>query len=490
MSSTGPGPGDRLRLAAGLFAAGTVLVYLGRPRAGVGHEFQVALGAGAIVATLMAGFIVALTPRVRAPRHLFFLAIIYEWLACAVIAGIEHWPIWPPTQLVRGISWVCLVLVIFPWIVPARPRVTLGVSLVGASLGPGALYLFQLKGNPLPDLQAQAALLLPPYLCVGVAYLLSRRLSQIRARRGQPVRMGPYELIEKLGQGGMGDVWRASHERLARPAAVKLVRPAKVSKYTGEPAEVVFRRFEREARATAALTSAHTVSVYDYGYTPDGAFYYAMELLRGVDLETLVQGFGPQEPGRVVALLLQICDSLQEAHEAGLIHRDIKPANIYVCRLGTTEDFVKVLDFGLVASGEDAEVHLTRLTQAGLACGTPAYMAPEMATQSEIDARVDIYGLGCVAYYLLTGHLVFEAKSPMKMLKDHVQTQPQPPSLRLGRALPEALEAVVLSCLEKHPDRRPESARALAEQLRSMSELLPWTAEDAQAWWRAHPLPS
>lgn len=488
MSTAGPGVGDRLRLAAGLFAAGTVLVYLGRPRVGAA-EVQVALGVGAIFATLTAGMILAITPKIRAPRQLFWLAIGYEWVACAVIAGIEFWPSWPATQLVRGISWVCLVLVIFPWIVPARPRTTLLVSLVGASFGPLALYLAPLKGNSLPDLPSQAALLLPPLLCVGMAYLLARRLSQIQSRRGGPVRMGPYELIERLGQGGMGEVWRASHERLVRPAAVKLVRPAMVSKYTGEPAAVAFRRFEREARATAALTSAHTIGVYDFGYTPDGAFYYAMELLKGVDLETLVQRYGPQDPRRVSALLLQVCDSLQEAHEAGLIHRDIKPANIYVCRLGTIDDFVKVLDFGLVASGEDAEVRLTRLTQEGLASGTPAYMAPETATQGDIDARVDIYGLGCVAYYLLTGQLVFESKSPMRMLKDHVETQPQPPSLRLGRELPAGLEALVLSCLEKHPDRRPNSARELAEQLRALKMVVPWTSEDAGAWWREHGQP-
>lgn len=477
------GPADRLRLAAVLFAVAFVLAYVARPRVGAPPGLEVALAAGAVSAALVSAMILALTTKQRDPRGLFEVAAGFEVAACLIIGLAEHWPPWPLEPVVRGVSWSCLVLVTFPWIAPARPRASLVVSLIAATASPVAMFLSMLKGNALPPVQAQAALLLPPYLCAGVAYLLARRLHGMR--RGVAVRMGPYELIERLGEGGMGEVWRASHERLAKPAAVKLVRPQVVSKQVGEEPHVVFRRFEREARATAALTSAHTVSVFDYGYTPDGAFYYAMELLRGVDLETLVTRYGPQPPERVAALLLQVCDSLQEAHEAGLIHRDIKPANIYVCRLGTTHDFVKVLDFGLVISGDDAETRLTRLTQDGLASGTPAYMAPEMATRGQLDARADLYGLGCVAYFLLTGRLVFESKSPMKMLKDHVQTQPVPPSQRLGRALPEGLESAVLACLEKHPDRRPSSAGQLAALIRAVPFENPWTPERAAAWWKA-----
>jgi len=478
------GPVDRLRLAAVLFAVAFILSYLARPRVGAPPGLQVALAAGAVSATLVSVSVLLLTPRLRDPRRLFELAAGFEIAACLIIGLAEHWPPWPPEPVVRGVSWSCLVLVTFPWIAPARPRATLIVSLLSAAASPAALYLSVFKGNPLPPAQAQAALLLPPLLCAGVAYLLARRLS--RMGRGRSVRMGAYELLEQLGHGGMGEVWRATHERLARPAAVKLVRPQVVSKQVGEEPHVVFRRFEREAKATAALTSAHTVKVFDYGYTPDGAFYYAMELLQGVDVEALVQDHGPQCPERVTDLLLQVCDSLQEAHDVGLIHRDIKPANIYICRLGTTYDFVKVLDFGLVISGQDAQTRLTRLTQEGLASGTPAYMAPEMATRGELDARADIYGLGCVAYFLLTGRLVFESKSAMKMLKDHVQTQPVPPSQRLGTPLPPGLESAVLACLEKHPDHRPGSAGELAERLRAIDFEQPWTAQRATAWWASH----
>ena len=326
-------------------------------------------------------------------------------------------------------------------------------------------------------------MLLPPYLCAAGAYLLARRLWRLGRKKGEPERMGAFDLVELLGKGGMGEVWRATHHRLARPAAVKLVRPQVVSREVGEDPHVVFRRFEREARATAALTSAHTVSVFDYGYTPDGAFYYAMELLDGIDLETLVERHGPQPPERVAALLVQVCDSLEEAHEAGLVHRDIKPANIYVCTLGKTPDFVKVLDFGLVMSAEDAKTRLTRLTHEGLATGTPAYMAPEMATRGQIDARADLYSLGCVAYFLLTGQLVFDSKSPMKMLKDHVKSQPVAPSERVGRPVSEPLEGVVLACLEKHPDHRPQTASELAERLLAIDFAEPWTAARARAWW-------
>jgi serine/threonine-protein kinase len=299
-------------------------------------------------------------------------------------------------------------------------------------------------------------------------------------------RIGNYELIQELGRGGMGEVWQAKHSLLKRPAAVKFVRPGMV-KETIEDTHTIFRRFDREAQTTAALSSPHTVSLFDYGLTEDGSFYYVMELLDGLDLETLVSRFGPLPAERVIHILVQACSSLAEAHQRDLIHRDVKPANIYVCRLGIEHDFVKVLDFGLVITGAGAEKQLTRLTSDGLTSGTPAYMAPEIATGSAVaDGRADIYGLGCVAYFLLTGRMVFESTSQMRVLADHVQTQPLPPSQRTEMPIPEDLEAIVLACLEKNPERRPQTAEELASRLSSCSLASAWTSERAERWWQTN----
>ncbi len=292
--------------------------------------------------------------------------------------------------------------------------------------------------------------------------------------------MGSYRLEELLGRGGMGEVWKASHRLLARPAAVKLIRID-----PGADSRELLRRFEREARATAALRSPHTVDVYDYGTTEDGTFYYVMELLEGYDLETLVNRFGRLPPGRAVYLLEQACHSLAEAHEGGLIHRDVKPANIYVCRYGIDADFVKLLDFGLVKNPvADAR---GSVTMTGVIAGTPGYMSPEMGLGSpDVDWRTDIYALGCVAYWLVTGRRVFEEGPPMQVLMDHVQKTPVPPSQRVEGGLPAELDRVILACLEKDPNNRPQTARELAERLRAVSLDERWTEETARRWWLSH----
>ncbi len=209
-----------------------------------------------------------------------------------------------------------------------------------------------------------------------------------------------------------------------------------------------------------------------------------MELLDGFDLESLVSRFGPVSPSRAIDFLKQACDSLADAHHHGLIHRDIKPSNIYVCRLGIQYDFVKVLDFGLVKMDRDTSGQETQLTREGLTTGTPAYLSPEVALgQGEVDARTDIYSLGCVAYWLVTGQLVFEGKTPMQVVLDHIQTAPIPPSQRTELEIPSALEQIILSCLEKKPEKRPQTALELAERLAACEIREPWTGEDAQHWW-------
>jgi serine/threonine-protein kinase len=273
---------------------------------------------------------------------------------------------------------------------------------------------------------------------------------------------------------------------LARPVAVKLIRPELLGVKAPAEAAALVARFQREAEATAALHSPHTVALHDFGVTPEGTFYYVMELLEGLDLETLVQRFGPVPPERALHLLVQACESLAEAHAAGLIHRDVKAANIVACHWGLTWDFVKVLDFGLVkATGTSSESE--HLTSEGVITGTPAYMAPEAALGGrDIDVRVDLYGLGCVAYWLLTGQRVFVGRTPVEVLLHHVKTPPVPPSERAGREIPSELEALVLSCLAKEPEDRPESAEWLAARLAACETAEKWTAERARRWWETH----
>ena len=299
--------------------------------------------------------------------------------------------------------------------------------------------------------------------------------------------MGSYRLVEKLGQGGMGEVWRAEHRMLARGAAIKLIRPAAIGAGDGSRAHERVKRFEREAQATATLRSPHTIEVYDFGLAADGTFYYVMELLDGFSLQTLVERFGPLPPERVVSLLRHACHSLAEAHAAGLVHRDVKPANMFVCRLGLDVDVLTVLDFGLVKLQHPLERGAEALTVEGAFTGTPGFMPPEVALGEEpIDGRADLYALGCVAYWLLTGKRVFESGNAMEMVIDHVRTAPVPPSQRAGQPIPEALESLIMRCLAKHPAQRPTDAAELSRELAALGLAEHWTEEKAREWWSAH----
>jgi eukaryotic-like serine/threonine-protein kinase len=312
-----------------------------------------------------------------------------------------------------------------------------------------------------------------------VVYGLGREVAAARE-------LGSYQLVEKLGQGGMGEVWRGRHRMLARPAAIKLIRPSVKGDARPGMSSDALRRFEREAQATARLRSPHTVELFDFGVVEDGAFYYAMELLDGLDADTLVRRFGPVPAERVVYLLRQVCHSLSEAESCGLVHRDIKPANIFLCRYGEDYDFVKVLDFGLVkAMGGIAEIEGPALTRENVLQGTPAFMAPEQALgESDVDSRADIYATGCVAYWLLTGEFVFTAETTMGLVMQHVQTQPTPPSARTQLRIPAALDQLVLSCLAKDPAERPQTARELSRRLTEVCEVgAAWTEDRAREWW-------
>jgi len=288
----------------------------------------------------------------------------------------------------------------------------------------------------------------------------------------------------------MGEVWLAKHRLLARPAAVKFVRLDRVlaNPASSESARALLNRFEREAQATAALHCQNTIDLYDFGVTEDGTFYYAMEFLEGLDADTFVKRYGPVPLNRAVFWLLQLCESLEDAHCTGLVHRDIKPGNLFICRYGRRHDFVKVLDFGLVKAQSDFGQADDRLTQTGTITGTPAYLAPEVALgQTEIDARADIYSLGCTAYWLLTGKPVFEGATGMEVILQHVNAPPLRPTERNSETpiMPE-IEEIILACLEKEPKRRPQSASAVADRLRRLPLADPWTFEKAEAWWKEH----
>src|SRR3954469_16590881 len=325
-------------------------------------------------------------------------------------------------------------------------------------------------------------------LGITLATITSRVTYGLRRQVAEANELGQYVLEEKIGGGGMGEVWRARHRLRVRPAASKPICPA----MSGD-AELLLRRFEREARATAALKSPHTVQLYDFGATDDGRLYYVMELLDGMDLDTLVRQYGPLPAERVVHILRQVCASLQDAHVNGLVHRDIKPANVVVSRAGTTFDFAKVLDFGLVKLDTDRKLEDdVKLTNEGSAGGTPAFMAPEVVLgASDTDHRVDLYALGCVGYWLLTGKLVFAGKSVVEVMFHHAHTAPSRPSIRSELPIPASLEDLVMDCLEKDPARRPASADAVSTRLDAVSLESPWTVERAERWWEMHrPVPA
>ncbi len=382
-------------------------------------------------------------------------------------------------------------IVIFGFSIPAKARVAFPISLITATMAPLA-YAIYLRLDMVDNLTVAgwAMRFLPVYITAVITALLSTNFYALGRRLESARQIGSYKLTNLIGRGGMGEVWRAEHRMLSRCSAIKLVKPEVVSVGTNssKSPQTALRRFEREAQATAALRSPHSIEIYDFGITQDGRFYYVMELLDGMDLDSMVKRFGPLPASRVIYFLQQVCDSLSEAHELGLIHRDVKPKNIFVCRMGRSFDFVKVLDFGLVknvGSNEDQN-----LTQDGTTTGTPAYLAPEAAKGSrDIDARSDIYSLGCVAYWLLTGQPVFEGRTAVATILQHVTDIPIPPSQRTENPVPSDLERVVLRCLEKDPAKRPQSADELSSLLAHCQGSHAWRRNEAREWWRMH-LPS
>jgi serine/threonine-protein kinase len=447
-----------------------------------------------IIASSFAMFGLARANRIP-PSKVLGIALVYEVAISWGIAFSEYYDTFQnmPANLMEsdlvGLTTVALWIVFFTVMVPAPPGRAL-VALLLSAISVPVVYVLEVRAGRAPYLDAGAVWMIfagPHFVAVGLAYISARAIYRLGRDVKRAQEMGSYRLVEQLGSGGMGEVWRARHRMLVRPAAVKLIH-ADALGMDPTDAKVMISRFEREAQVTASLQSPHTVELYDFGTTEDGTFYYVMELLEGIDLEKLIRKFGPLPPERVVHVVRQVCASLGEAHRHGLVHRDVKPANVYLCRRAFEYDFVKVLDFGLVkrhtSLPTDEDLHLS---QTGTILGTPSYMAPEVARgEGPVDGRADLYAVGCLAHWLLTGRLVFEQGTYPAMLLAHASEQASPPSRKTEQSIPAALDATVLSCLEKEPQERVQTAEDLVAQLNQVELETPWTNERAEEWWNDH----
>ncbi len=393
------------------------------------------------------------------------------------------------TLAVHGILWtdgnqsyvaILLLFVIGRAIfVPCTPW---NAVLVAAAAPIGALALrlslgryHAWRNEPTPDEFQTAILVLDQatlWMGVGLAGLAAHVIHGLRVAVRRAEGVGQYRIDEEVGAGSMGIVYRATHALLRRSTAIKVLDPAIAGPETLE-------RFEREVRETSRLTHPNTIRIFDFGHTADGLFFYAMELLDGTDLGQAVARTGPMPPARVIHVLAQACAALREAHNLGLVHRDVKPGNIMLCRHGGEHDFVKVVDFGLV---KDISPGAAKLTQVGFICGTPETLAPEVIKGASAAPAADLYGLGCVGYFLLTGQPVFDVSAPLEFLVKHQDEAPVPPSRR-NPDVPTDLENVILKCLAKDPERRYPSAGALRGALQRCKDARMWTETRAQAWW-------
>ena len=384
------------------------------------------------------------------------------------------------------LSGMAMMVAIRAALIPSSPlRTAIVTALFGAPMMLVTMFLVPVSGGGVAWRAADSGIY--PWLpagtviiwgfCVLTCSVISRVMYGLRAEVREARRLGQYVLERKIGAGGMGEVYRARHGMMRRPSAVKLLR-------ADQGGEASLARFEREVQLTARLTHPNTITIFDYGRTHDGVFYYAMELLEGATLQRIVDLDGAQPQARVVRILSMVCGALAEAHAIGLMHRDIKPANIMLCSQGGEQDVVKLLDFGLVK-----EFHVggdVKLTGDSVVIGTPQYMAPECILHPDaVDARTDIYALGAVAYYLLAGADVFDGKSVVEVCSQHLYQQPDPLAAR-GIAISPELDALVLACLEKDPNARPQTAAELRRRI-DACQITPWDREAVRGWWREHP---
>jgi len=443
----------------------------------------------ALIGLLTSLGMAALAWRKRGDRErILTFALGHEVLTAGLVSAIAWWAPDPTFRI--GLSPICLFLPIYPALAPLPLRMTLTAGLLAATTDVFGWTMALTRGvapagEPLQIFWAFST----TYLCA----ILSVLPATIIRRLGRAVQeardMGAYRLEALIGKGGMGEVYRATHRLLARPAAVKVIPAAELGEMMGETRTRALERFRREATVAAALTSPHTISLFDFGITDAGTYYYVMELLHGMDLQAMVDRHGPLPPARAIHFLGQTAISLAEAHQFGIVHRDMKPSNVYAARLGLEVDFVKVLDFGVVkvetAKGNEAALKLSR---EDVPIGTPAYMAPEgIDGGGALTPQSDIYSLGCVAFFLLTGEMVFHASSVVQMAMKQMEAAPRPPSeLQPNNGIPPELDALVLKCLSKRPQDRPADGIAFFAALAPLAQALPWSPDMAREWWKAN----
>jgi eukaryotic-like serine/threonine-protein kinase len=433
-----------------------------------------------LAAVLMGGGLFALQRyKVVTPRTLLRFGRVFELVVAFSIAMVETSRPFSIGMPLLGLSAIGPWIAFLGGVIPTPPTVRLALALGAATTWPFAYAINAARFGFVTESWPQTSIWpVMNYFFAVLAYLVGRWTYGIVREAETAQDLGSYRLISPIGEGGMGEVWRASHKMLARPAAIKLVKPDSVRQ------DLLARRFQREANAIAGLQSPHTVYLYDFGTTREGRLYYVMELLDGISLQTLVTKFGVQPASRVVAILRQICRSLEEAHENKIVHRDMKPSNVMICKVAQAYDFVKVLDFGLAKPFDNPAA--AQLTVMGMTTGTPEFMSPEVAAaSSKIDPRADLYAVGCVGYFLLTGSLVFTDANPVNIALKHMKTAPIPPSRRTDQFIPPDVERVILACLEKQPGARPTDARAL-EKMLAACDVPPWTEADAGDWWARH----
>jgi hypothetical protein len=425
-------------------------------------------------ATLLSGLLWLACRRLKLPvLALQIIDATAPLLAVGAFSAMHYRPATPAGLLVPVLCAMAALLA-RATLVPSSPRRTLLISCVGTVPAVvGAFLSTTAVGTP--SLPAGFYVALWAGVIAGLGTLTSRTIYGLEQEVRQARQLGQYTLVERIGAGGMGVVYRAEHAMLRRPTAIKVLPPERMG-------EQGLSRFEREVQLTSRLTHPNTVAIYDYGRTPDSLFYYAMEYLEGLTLTSLVELAGPLPAARAAYIMRQVAGSIAEAHGIGLIHRDIKPDNILVCDRGGTCDFAKVLDFGLVKDVKSADPSLSNVN---LILGTPAYMSPEAITSpSKVTFPRDLYAIGCVLFYLVTGREVFLGRTTIEVCTHQVRTPPESPSALLGNPLPEALERLILSCLAKDPDQRPASAGEI-EQILSTVAASDWGQVQAKEWWEA-----
>ena len=473
----------RVRVAAAIGAAAYALFLIyevtGVP-GGSALEHRIDLTHDALGVGLCAALLVVASLPALSERWVLGVALTVETLLSALISLAIYWASFIRTGHISALTWVVPVIILFPLLVPTPPRLALLVSVMCALTMPAALSVLAFAGQISARASDYGSAWLTGGITVGIATVAARAVYGASRQIAAARTLGSYELTERLSEGGMGEVWKARHLFLARPAAVKMIRPEQLQG-PAEERHAVILRFTLEAQVTADLRSPHTVQLFDFGVSADGALYYAMELLKGMNAEHFIYRFGPLEPRRAVHWLRQACHSLGEAHAQHLVHRDIKPANLFVCRYGRDVDVVKVLDFGLTRlTTQRGDM---RLTGPGWQMGTPGYMAPEQVYGLETGPQTDLYALGCVAYWLLAGVRPFEAETAGELLRQHAEATPPPLAGKTVQPLPQGLEALIMACLSKDPAQRPRDADAFDAALGNCIDGEPWSPSEAHDWW-------